>query len=586
LSSKGNGDKELEMIGMIFINIFKGIFNFLQTSYYGIRKLNDKKSNKIVLGVTTAIGIGLFLLRQKIWPALPIDHEKMKHLRYAFYGVPGLPLLYLYWLGEEYAKFIADFDNKFESIGFFGKGKKKKRNLNGEIVESKDYPRFLGAKKEGKKVIYSFRSLIPLDEWKNRNLELESALDCNIVRIENAKTTKQVIRLHVVPTDQGLSEYLPWSDEYIKDSDFEILVGAAMLEDVSFDLNKVPHALIAGVTGSGKSVLLRCMLWQAIKKGARIFMIDFKGGVEFGTVYEYFGEVVTERQRAVEILKELVVENSERLKKFREIGVKNLAEYNEIAKEPLCRIILVCDEVGEMLDKTGLSKEDKQVYGEIEKEMSTLARLSRAPGINMILATQRPDARVIPGQIKNNLPIRISGRMVDQQASEMVLGNTKATKISDTRGRFMYTVGADTVEFQAYVFDDSQLIEDNYQIGKMLTQDIRIPGEPKAKPVDLEKANEKVDSKLEDEEDDEVSGLFNFEYEGFEVKPRIDDDEEDSEENDIEEIDTEEYEEDTEEDSEEYVSPTCTELTEEDKSFLFENIVVEDFKPHEEYEGF
>ena len=86
----------------------------------------------------------------------------------------------------------------------------------------------------------------------------------------------------------------------------------------------------------------------------------------------------------------------------------------------------------------------------------------------MLLATQRPDAKVIVGQIKNNLPIRISGRMVDSQASEMVLGNTKAAELGDTLGRFMYSVGADTWEFQAYNFQDSDIRPGNYQRGKML----------------------------------------------------------------------------------------------------------------------
>lgn len=460
------------MIGMLIFNFFKGVYSFFKNIFIGIKKLPEKKSNFISLAIFTAAGTGLFLFKEKLWVYMPLSNPKLAPLKYLFYIAPGLPLLFLYWQGEDYAKFIAKFDEKFECIGFYGKGKRQKRNLNGEIVGVKDYPRFIGEQKDGKKVIYSFYTTIPLQEWKNKYRELETVLDCNIVKIENAKTTKQVIKLHTVPTDQGLKEYIPWSDEYIREEDFELVVGVAMLEDVVFDLNKVPHALIAGVTGSGKSVVLRCLLWQSIKKGAKIYMIDFKGGVEFGVEYERFGEVVTERQRTIEILKELVDENTARLNKFREMGVKNLGEYNKIAKEKLCRIMVFCDEVSEMLDKTGVSNEDKKVYAEIEKHMSTLARLARATGINMILATQRPDAKVIPGQIKNNLPIRISGRMVDPQASEMVLGNTKATDLSDIRGRFLYTIGADTFEFQAYYFDDSQLKVGNYQVGGMLTQSL------------------------------------------------------------------------------------------------------------------
>lgn len=160
-----------------------------------------------------------------------------------------------------------------------------------------------------------------------------------------------------------------------------------------------------------------------------------------------------------------------RLELFRECGVKNLAEYNQLHPEsPLCRIMVFCDEVSEMLDKTGLQKQDQAIFFEIEKEMSSLARLARSPGINMLLGTQRPDAKVIPGQIKNNLPIRISGRMVDKHASEMVLGNTKASQLGDTLGRFLYSVGADTYEFQAFNFEDGSLKPGDYQIGTMLSE--------------------------------------------------------------------------------------------------------------------
>jgi hypothetical protein len=462
-----SGDKQVEMLGEFIIGFLKGVFDFLVDVSVGIRKLPENTSNFIFLAINAAIGAAIFYLRNRIVIHVPLQYRKVADI--ALYFPLALPLIYLYWKGQDYRNFINTFDKKFESIGFYDKGKHKTRNIKGEWNESKGYPKFIGEKKEGKKVIYSFRSNIPVSEWKARCLDLETVMDCNIIKLEHTKASKQIISLHTIPTHQGLMDFIPWSDNCVSEKDFELVVGVAMLEDVVFDLNKVPHALIAGVTGSGKSVLLRCMLWQCIKKGAKPYMIDFKGGVEFGTLYEQFGEVVTERQRALEILKELVAENTARLNKFREMGVKNLPEYNAIAEKKLCRIVIICDEIAEMLDKTGLGKADKKIYEEIEKELSTLARLSRATGINMLLATQRPDAKVIPGQIKNNLPIRISGRMVDPQASEMVLGNTKATDMDDTRGRFMYSVGADTFEFQAYAFDDKFLRKGEYKQGEMLT---------------------------------------------------------------------------------------------------------------------
>ena len=78
-----------------------------------------------------------------------------------------------------------------------------------------------------------------------------------------------------------------------------------------------------------------------------------------------------------------------------------------------------------------MAKEEKQIYEQIEGKLSTLARLSRATGINLFMGVQRPDANVLTGQIKNNIPVRISGRFADKTASEIVLGNTDAVNLPD-----------------------------------------------------------------------------------------------------------------------------------------------------------
>jgi len=108
-----------------------------------------------------------------------------------------------------------------------------------------------------------------------------------------------------------------------------------------------------------------------------------------------------------------------------------------------------------MLDKTGRSKEDKERLGQIENKLATIARLGRAFGIHLILATQRPDAAVIPGQIKNNLDFRVCGR-ADNVLSQIILDNTSAAEQipKDARGRFILQDG---IIFQGYLFDEGQL---------------------------------------------------------------------------------------------------------------------------------
>ena len=248
-------------------------------------------------------------------------------------------------------------------------------------------------------------------------------------------------------------------------------MGKSAQGEITFDLNRVPHVLAAGETGSGKSVILRLILWQFINQGSRVYMLDFKGGVEFGIDYERYGEVVTERKRALQILTELEAENAQRLTLFRNLKVKNIVEYNRKTGKNLCRIGVFCDELAEMLDKKGAAKELKEQMEKIEGKISTLARLSRATGINLILGMQRPDANVLTGQIKNNIPVRISGRFADKTASEIVLGSTDACNIPDIKGRFICKMGNEMQEFQAYYFDDETMLRDVFvEVGDMLTK--------------------------------------------------------------------------------------------------------------------
>ena len=481
-------DQQLEDAGQAVISFVKGIAK-------GVKALKKDQLKLIIFIIITLISGVVFYLRHSIAAHFIPSVEGFHVLKIMLLLAPAIPFLTLYMLGAEDKESQDEYEKKFAEINFCSK--------------AKAYPKFVGKEATEKEVIYSFYSVgLDIEDWRSYKNKLEQAFNCRISKIGYAPKTRQVIMMYTVPATSDLKTQLQWSNTYIREKDFEIILGIALLEDVVVDLNKTPHALIASVTGGGKSVLMRCILWQCIKKGAKVYMVDFKGGVEFGREYEQYGEVFTARQEALQMLKELTKENTMRLKLFREVGVKNLAEYNEkFPDRQLCRIVILSDEVAEMLDKTGLRSEEKKIYYELEKELSTIARLGRAPGINMILATQRPDANVIVGQIKNNLPIRISGRMTDDTASKMVLGNTEATKIDDKiKGRFMYNVGADTYEFQGYLFDESSLEKGSFQRGSMLLEDLDAAVN---QPEDDENFDEMLDEDVppENYDEDEFQGF-------------------------------------------------------------------------------
>lgn len=129
-----------------------------------------------------------------------------------------------------------------------------------------------------------FHSNIPMVEWEKAIERIETGFDCSIRKIEEG-SGKRIVALTTVSSVYKIPEMIRWDDRLIQDGEGVIFVGESDLQQVTFDLNRTPHILAAGETGSGKSVILRTILWQMIKKGFRLFMIDFKGGVEFGKAY-------------------------------------------------------------------------------------------------------------------------------------------------------------------------------------------------------------------------------------------------------------------------------------------------------------
>lgn len=154
----------------------------------------------------------------------------------------------------------------------------------------------------------------------------------------------------------------------------------------------------------------------------------------------------------LEILTILVDEIENRKEILRNSGCANIGEYNKLNAYTLKRMIFACDEVAEVLDKTGLSKEEKELVTKIEGKLSVIARQGRAFGIHLILATQRPDANILTGQIRNNIDFRVCGR-ADNVLSQIILDNTEAAdKIpKESQGLF---ITYDGVVFQRYLFDE------------------------------------------------------------------------------------------------------------------------------------
>ena len=297
---------------------------------------------------------------------------------------------------------------------------------------------------------------IPLDEWEAKRANIETALDINIVKTGYGRGKRRVL-LYAVPARADLPSLLPWEDEYLSPDSFVLVLGESLLGPVAVNLAHIPHILLGGSTGSGKSALLKLLLMQALQKGAVVCIADFKGGVDFPAIWREKCRMCFTETDLLELLTGLVDELERRKKTFSDAGCSNIDRYNETTGEDLKRFLFACDEVAEVLDRAGRSKEDKEILLQIENKLATIARQGRAFGIHLILATQRPDASILPGQIKNNLGFRVCGR-ADNVLSQIILDNTGAADLipKDARGRFLLHDGT--------VLQANRLDEDN--IGK------------------------------------------------------------------------------------------------------------------------
>ena len=310
-------------------------------------------------------------------------------------------------------------------------------------------------KQNPKITIWEFTSQgIPLKVWKDKQAAIETALDITIVKMKNGSGKSRVL-IQAVPAVSDLPEMIQWKDKYLSEQSFILNLGESFTGPITVDLARVPHILLGGATGSGKSVLLKLLLMQANKKGAKVCIADFKGGVDFPPVWHKECQMCFEEQSTLELLIELTEELERRKALLKASGLPNIDHYNAATGENLQRYIFACDELAEMLDKTGLTKEQKETVSKIESRLSMIARQGRAFGIHLILATQRPDSTILNGQIKNNINCRICGR-ADNVLSMIILDNTDAADLipEDAQGRFILQGGT---TFQAYWFEDSDL---------------------------------------------------------------------------------------------------------------------------------
>jgi len=199
-------------------------------------------------------------------------------------------------------------------------------------------------------------------------------------------------------------------------------------ESLVADLTKMPHLLVAGATGSGKSIFLKSMiitfLLHATPEEGRLLLVDPKRVelVDFRNVPHLVSPVIVDRDKAMATLKWLNREMDHRYDKLAALGARDIETYNRNPRveEPLPYIMLIVDELAELMSAAP---------DEVERMICRLAQLARATGIHLVLATQRPSVDVVTGLIKANFPARISFAVASQVDSRTILDSAGAEKL-------------------------------------------------------------------------------------------------------------------------------------------------------------
>lgn len=286
---------------------------------------------------------------------------------------------------------------------------------------------------------------------KITNLSNDIALSFAVasVRIEAPIPGKNAVGIEV-PNRKRINVYLK---EILQSSEFQngkyklpIALGIDIGgKPIIADLNELPHLLIAGATGSGKSVcinnIILSILYKLSPEKVKFLMIDPKR-VElniYNGIPHLLIPIVTDTSQAIKVLNWAISEMEKRFKIFAEAGVRNLDGYNEYVRNinndtvPLPYIIIVIDELADLMLTSPVKAEES---------LCRLAQMTRATGIHLIIATQRPSVDIITGSIKVNFPSRIAFAVSTQVDSRTILDVNGAEKLLGNGDMLFSPVGA------------------------------------------------------------------------------------------------------------------------------------------------
>ena len=285
------------------------------------------------------------------------------------------------------------------------------------------------------------KTRVRVDSILAREKDLSLALKTPSIRLETPAMGKSLIGIEVpnpspsLVTLRSIMEGAEFQKMRDDGAHLPVALGQGSGgEPIVFDLAKMPHLLVAGATGSGKSVCLNaivsCLITEKTPAEMRMILVDPKR-VEltpYNGIPHLMAPVIVETDTVVGYLKGLIREMFNRYRRMEEVGVRNIEAYNSRMPDKMPFLCVVIDELADLMMTAAV---------DVEQSICRLAQLGRATGIHMIIATQRPSVDVLTGLIKANFPSRISFGVTSQVDSRTILDTGGADKLLG-RGDMLY----------------------------------------------------------------------------------------------------------------------------------------------------
>ena len=409
------------LIGLIlFLFLISINFNLIKL-YSSIKKYKDFFSNKKKNYTDKSEIINEYIpqeeIKNLIQEDLPFIKADKKNDNKIKFNLPSLNLLKIPNKKErekQNANEVHDPEFLEKILLDFGVNGNIKKVSHGPVVTLNEFEPAAGVK---------VSKIINLSDDIARNTSSESARiatipGSNTVGIELPNSTRENVYL---------SEILNNSDFKKRDIKLPIALGKSISGNpIVGDLSSMPHLLIAGTTGSGKSVcintIILSMLYRHTPDKCKFILIDPKM-LELSTyegIPHLLCPVITEAKKAASVLGWVVKEMESRYRLMTKEGVRNIDGYNAKHKLPMPYIVVVVDEMSDLMLVAGK---------EIENYIQKLSQMARAAGIHIIMATQRPSVDIITGTIKANFPTRISFQVTSKIDSRTILGEQGAEQL-------------------------------------------------------------------------------------------------------------------------------------------------------------